>query len=141
MYFLEIGSLYKIASRIERLVVPVDLTMVVFCKRLHSVHHVRLSNTVRHVVLLEVLLGEVERCDVLAAGAFATAAVFWELVPTRHSQVWASGGSSTSLAMAVTFCCVAQPRSTTWSHDCWLPVSIASAKTVLIAALPLLQQQ
>ena len=86
-YFLEIGSLYKIASRIERLVVPVDLTMAVFCKRLHSVHHVRLSNTVRHVVLLEVLLGEDERCVVLAAGAFATAAVFWELVPTRHSQV------------------------------------------------------
>ena len=75
----------RLASRLERLVVPVDLTMMaVFCKRNHSVHHIGLSGEVHHVVPLYVLLGEVEPCDVWTAVGLPLRGLL-KLVPTRNS--------------------------------------------------------
>ena len=86
----------RLASRLERLVVPVDLTMMaVFCKRHHSVHHVGLPGEVHHVELF----GEVEPCDVWTA-VFVTLRGLLKLVPTRNCTKLASVGSSTSLARA-----------------------------------------
>ena len=123
----------RLASRLERLVVPVDVTMMaVFCKRHHSVHHVGLPGEVHHVELF----GEVEPCDVLTA-VFVPLRGLLKFVPLATVPSWHRLGVQ-PLWPGLMTCCVLLLRSTTWSHDSWSPVSIVSAKTDLIVTLQLL---